>query len=188
MSERQNCNICKKTFATMKTISTHLVKFHSHSDSQLPRISNTVSFAQSSQLDSTFNSEISHFSLSHNQEFIISSLNICSLRNKFHLIEFILNDQNVDILVINETRLTKNDDDSNFINPFYHMLRRDRELNGGGGVIVYVKNSLKFNKAAFDVENEIISFICHPNQKMPIAIIACYRPPHVANEEGFFWH
>jgi exonuclease III len=50
----------------------------------------------------------------HKHKFTIVFINLYSLRYKFHQIEFILNEELVDILVINETKLTRNDDSVHF--------------------------------------------------------------------------
>ena len=57
---------------------------------------------------------------------------------------FLLNQQLVDILVINETKLDEKDDISQLEHPSYSILRRDRLINKGGGVMTYVKKNLNF--------------------------------------------
>ena len=63
---------------------------------------------------------------------IIAHLNINSIRNKFDALVHIIND-NVDILVIVETKLDETFPENQFrINGFKKPYRKDRTINGGG--------------------------------------------------------
>ena len=90
-----------------------------------------------------FGNSAKTFCKKYSAHFIISLLNINSLKNKFSDISFLLNQQQVDILVINETKLNDLIDDSIFENVFYQMIRRDRPDSGGGGILVFIKKSIK---------------------------------------------
>ena len=83
-----------------------------------------------------FQSSVRNFLKSHTDKLPVVLLNINSLVNKFHDILPMLNDNSLDILVLNETKLNDQDDSSFFEHQFYDMLRRDRQLKGGGGIIV----------------------------------------------------
>ena len=169
------CDLCPKIFVKKKTLDTHKRKFHTG----LSHILTTKNSAVCSTPElNDYRTKIVNFSLKHKTNIIISCININSLLNKFHNIEFILNEQYVDVLVINETRLNNNHDDNLFLNPFYHLLRRDREINSGGGIIVFVKNNLKIESVVFDEKFETISFLMNPNNNTKIALIASYRPPN----------
>ena len=58
----------------------------------------------------------------------------------------------------------------------------------GGGIIVFVKKNLNIFNLVIDHDNlnEIISFIIKLPNDFNLGIIACYRPPHYQNEDGFF--
>ena len=132
-----------------------------------------------------FEISIKNFYKKNPAQIIISLININSLKNKFVDISFLLKRQFVDVLVINETKLNTEIDDSNFENTFYHMLRRDRPKNGGGGIMVFIKKSLKIKKVKIDKDFEIISLIFSPNKNKDVSLISCYRPPHLENEDPF---
>ena len=70
----------------------------------------------------------------------------------------------------------------------YDLFRRDRVVNKGGGIIVFVKKNLNIFNLVIDHDNlnEIISFIIKLPNDFNLGIIACYRPPHYQNEDGFF--
>ena len=168
------CDLCPKKFVKNKTLATHKRKFHSGHSHVLTFKNSAVNIPPEFN---EFKKRIERFSLTHKTNLIISCININSLRNKFHYIEFILNEQYVDVLVINETRINNNIDDRFFISPFYHMLRRDRESDDGGGIIVFVKNNLNIESVDSDKNFETISFLINTNNKTKIALIASYRPP-----------
>ena len=125
------------------------------------------------------------FCIKHKNNFIISLLNINSLQHKFADISFLLTKQLVDILVINETKLNPLIDDNRFKNELYLMIRRDRPEKGGGGIMVFIKKTIVIKSILIDEKFEIISFIFSPNPKLDISLIACYRPPHIENEDPF---
>lgn len=118
----------------------------------------------------------------------VALLNINSLRSKLVEIQFMLEEQSVDILVLNETKLDVNDDQSLLEFDNYHCLRRDRKKQGrglGGGIIVYIKESLLISNVEVHDLNEIISLTFRTNGQ-DLGLIACYRPPHPENEKSFF--
>ena len=91
-----------------------------------------------------FEDEVTDVQKDTKNNFKISLLNINGIRNKFGEIIFILNKQLVDVLVINESKLTPLDDTSTFQHLNYELLRRDRLTDKGGGVLVYVKKILNY--------------------------------------------
>lgn len=186
-TQRLYCILCQKTFANDKTLATHTRKFHSETEHPLS-LRNTAINVPSHLINDNFQTQARNFIHTHKNNLLIASININSIRNKFHHIEFLLNEQYLDILVINETRLTKNDDDQNFLNPFYYCHRRDRETDSGGGIMVFIKKELKIEGFHCDEDHEIIRFIFCPNYKSKIACIACYRPPNPENESSFISH
>ena len=61
----------------------------------------------------------------------VATLNINSAVSKINDVFFLLNQQLVDILFINETKLDEKDDISQLEHPSYSILRRDRLINKG---------------------------------------------------------
>ena len=119
--------------------------------------------------------------------FSIGLININSLLHKFGNIQFMLLNKNLDILVVNETKLDNTRDQTQFEDPNYTLLRRDRTTGNGGGIIIYVKRSYNvFNINLYeDLSSEFISFSIRFLQN-DISFIGTYRPPHQNNEEKYF--
>ena len=70
---------------------------------------------------------------------IIGHLNINSIRYKFEYLKYII-DNNIDILLISETKLDNTFPNGQFLmNSFHPPFRKDRtEKGGGGGVLLYI--------------------------------------------------
>ena len=146
---------------------------------------NGKNFKAKTQEQNVFESSVSSYLNKFRNNLRVASLNINSLEKKYNDILFILNEQLVEVLVINETKLNEKSDDSIFEHGAYETYRLDRQLSAGGGVLVYAKKNLNPSRVTFDKSSEIISFaIKIENQQ--IAILACYRPPYTANETNFF--
>ena len=75
---------------------------------------------------------MSDYLTKYRNNFSVGVLNINTIINKFHDIAFILNKQLLDILIINESKLNKNINDSLFTTNHYDLIRRDRLTDGGG--------------------------------------------------------
>ena len=75
---------------------------------------------------------------------IIAHLNISSLRNKFEFLISLIKD-NIDVLMISETKLDESFPTSQFmINGFSAPFRLDRN-DKGGGIILYISIKASFN-------------------------------------------
>ena len=111
------------------------------------------------RLHRLFEASSSIFLKKHIKNLSIATLNINSIVSKFNDLLFLLNDQLVDVLSINESKLTSSDDLSTFEHPNYDLLRRDRQINGGGGVLVYVKKNLNVTQVLIDENSETIGFV-----------------------------
>lgn len=102
-------------------------------------------------------------------------INIRSLRNKINDIELLLVNQNIDMLLLSETWLHNNEKDNFFMNG-YHMIHNCRDSGGGGGIAIYLKNTIDYNiKESINQENNQILIINIPNKNINFGII--YRPP-----------
>lgn len=91
--------------------------------------------------------------------------------------------QPLDILGIQETRLDTTILDKNVNLPGYYLERKDRNREGGG-VCVYIRNSIDYLRRC-DLENDslemIILEIKKPNSK-PFLVCTWYRPPHSSTD------
>ena len=76
-----------------------------------------------------------------------------SLVKNFKEIKLFLDNNEVDILALNETRLDETIFDSEISIPMYHLIRKDRHRQGGG-IVIYLKNTLNIQT----IEHESL---CH---------------------------
>ena len=111
--------------------------------------------------------------------FKFAHLNVVSLVKNFEEVKLFLHNNEVDLLALNETRLDDTIFDSEISIPMYHLIRKDRNRHGGG-VAIYLKNSLNIQM----VEHESLSHLeaiciklCLKGTK-PILFVNWYRPPN----------
>ena len=109
---------------------------------------------------------------------IIANININSIRNKISSLKEIIS-KNVDILVIEETKIDDTFPENYFVIPGYKKpYRKDRNANGGG-ILVYVREDIP--------SKEVISTALDPNieglfieinlKKSKWILFATYKPP-----------
>lgn len=75
--------------------------------------------------------------------FKMASLNIASLVLHIDELRITLNDQCLDVLCLNETRLDSTISDNQIHIDGYSIIRRDRNRTGGG-VCIYVRSNLNY--------------------------------------------
>ena len=83
------------------------------------------------------------FLIPHSRGFKIASLSIVSLPAHIDELRLLMEDQNLDVLAINETRLSESFSNMCIHFPGYDIVRRDRNRNGGG-VCVYIRSTINF--------------------------------------------
>lgn len=106
----------------------------------------------------------------------IAHLNIQSISDKLVLLnEFIVNNE-IDIICLNETFLTKN---ISIQIDNYSILRKDR-LGRGGGVAIVIHNSLKYKIVDFDANCEYIAVKFESNSILNnFLLVSYYNPPNI---------
>ena len=117
----------------------------------------------------------------------MSCLNIVSLTNKFDEVEYLLSDQLLDIMALNETRLDETITDNMIDVDGYDIVRKDRNRNGGG-VCFYLRSSINYKVRNDLIPNELEAVcieITKPNSQ-PFIVITVYRPPNTSQD--FFNH
>jgi hypothetical protein len=118
----------------------------------------------------------------HFKNLIVAHLNINSLRYKFYEICTLLQDNIVDLFIVSETKIDNSFPDAQFSVPGYTVFRKDRDVHGGG-IIVYVKNSISVRRRTeletVDIENITLEVDIGGNA--PWYIFAMYRPPKMQN-------
>ena len=110
--------------------------------------------------------------------FKMGMLNIVSLPKHIDEIRIILADQYFDVLALNETRLDKNISNQDMFIQNYDLIRADRSRSGGG-VCLYVKNSINYLNRN-DLIGENLEPICIEIFKPSSAsfiVGTIYRPP-----------
>ena len=115
--------------------------------------------------------------------FRIGHINVQGLGNKIDQIKLILNSDvnQIQILGISETKLKDIHVDSFFeVAGYQKPFRRDRIQNGGGGLLVYVKNEVSCKRRP-DLENEQLECIwleVKPKKSKSFLVGQVYRPPN----------
>lgn len=116
--------------------------------------------------------------MSNNCDFKICHLNVRSLTA--HFVEFLeyFSTLDYDIITVSETWLTANIPINTINIAGYNFVRRDRERGGkGGGVGIYIKNSITFNllENSENIEDIWVSFKI---QNVNFALGCTYKPPN----------
>ena len=96
-----------------------------------------------------------------------------------------MDDKNLDVLVINETRLSYSIDNSCIHIQRHDIARRDTNRNSGG-VCLYIHSSIHFKtrlNLMRDIYDAIVVGIFKPKSH-PFSIVAVYRPR--GTEDEFF--
>ena len=99
------------------------------------------------------------------------------------MIRYHLEKINPDIVMLCETWLSPALDNSLFHINGYIILRQDRSMGQGGGLIFYVKSTLVFETLFDNVNNNFIlgdiesMLISVHKETLPIYIVHIYRPP-----------
>lgn len=89
---------------------------------------------------------------------------------------------NVDIFLITETWLNPLIPSNIFEINEYKMLRNDRENRIGGGVCIYIKNTVKFNFINFIHKPEFVESIILNLIETKVLLIAIYIPPNLSKQ------
>ena len=117
---------------------------------------------------------------------IIACLNINSLANKFDQLTTVIND-NIDILVLLETKLDDTFPESQFvINGFSKPYRIDRNRNGGG-VMIYVRQDIPSKRLSkHNLPSDIECLCVEINlRKSKWLLCGTYHPPSQADKYYF---
>lgn len=107
------------------------------------------------------------------------SFNINSIRNKGVELEEVIHTKKPDIFLVQETKLDASISNAEFSPKGFNIFRKDR-TDKGGGVLIGVKDSIKFVECPeFDSTLELIWIKLLPSghNVKPIYIGCCYRPP-----------
>ena len=109
---------------------------------------------------------------------VIASININSLLPHVDEIEYLLKNQGIDFLALNETKVDEKLPDNLFKIEGYKFIRFDRTRHGGG-VAVYCRDRFK-SKVREDIPKtslEMIGVEVTPLRAAPFLVLSWYRPP-----------
>ena len=104
---------------------------------------------------------------------MIGHLNINSIRNKFDLLKKIVAEE-IDILMITETKLDDSFPGSQFLIPGFCTPYRLNRNKNGGGILLYIRNNItstKLNK--YVIKNQIEAFFVEIGIRNSIWLICC---------------
>ena len=117
---------------------------------------------------------------SSNNTFSIFHLNINSIFNKLADIHSIISTHKFDFISLNETKLDPSVPDSFYINEKYNIIRRDRGVGRGGGIMILVKNSYQIIHSYISDSFEIIHIMIEVSHSSH-HFICCYKPPSASD-------
>ena len=109
----------------------------------------------------------------HSNRLVIAQLNINSIRNKFTSLSNMIKD-NIDILLISETKIDSSFPTVQFHIDGYTIHRRDRNENGGG-LLLYVREDVP--STLLKTDSEIEAFYVELNVRKKKWLLCCsYNP------------
>ena len=108
----------------------------------------------------------------------IATLNIYRLTTRIDEVRLVMEEKNIHILAINETKLDEFMPSSLVSVDGYSLERKDRNFFGGG-VAIYIKNTINYEviKNIPETTLEILCIKVLPKQAEPFVIVSWYRPP-----------
>lgn len=101
-------------------------------------------------------------------------------------LEHLLLDSNLDYLCLTETWLTSTTPSSVFTIPGYNVYRWDGGKGKGGGVLIYVRDSIDSHQIDIPVQIlDCVGVIITLSAQMSFILLAVYRPRNATNEFYF---
>lgn len=122
----------------------------------------------------------------NNNNLNIGHINIRSIVPKINDIKECISSNNFDILAVSETWLTHFMDDKVVSIDGFRLVRRDRGLGRGGGVLLYIRNTIKFsilNNFTSDFAEQVWIEFTISSVKTMVGVV--YRPPGNVNINQF---
>ena len=107
---------------------------------------------------------------------IIGHLNINSIRHKIYLLQHMTED-NIDILVISETKIDNSFPENQFSMDLYNLAYRLERTQDGGGLLVYFRTGIPSRKLITDLPENVEGILFDMNiRNKKWLIIAGYNP------------
>ena len=119
---------------------------------------------------------IKNIKYNHPNNIVLGHLNINSLRNKFHCLKYIVCD-NIDILLLSESKLNQSFPDSQFAMDGFQMPFRADRNDKGGGLLLYVKEDIPCKIISVNFICEIEAIVLEINlKKRKWLLLGIYNP------------
>ena len=103
-------------------------------------------------------------------------INFDSILAKRSSLGAMLENENIDVIMGCETKLSNEILDNEFLPSNYKCWRKDRNRHGGGVAVIY-KDDLKVVDTNIKVKSEIVSVKVSCEGRKPLILCAAYRPP-----------
>lgn len=111
--------------------------------------------------------------------FKFAHINVRSLVPKIEVLKQYMRDHEIDVLAVSETWLNQTIQDEVVCIKGFNVIRKDRVIGRGGGVLVYVRDCFKFSEINYiGAENSEQIWIEVIINKMKYAFGVLYRPPN----------
>ena len=112
----------------------------------------------------------------------ICHMNINSLPNKIDELSLLLGNDPFDIVAVSETHCDSTIPDTDLYIDNFTVIRKDRSRHGGG-VALYIRNSINFSQINYNVnEIEVIWIKVKQKRVDPLILGVIYRPPNSSND------
>ena len=110
------------------------------------------------------------------KKIIIGHLNINSIRNKIEDLKYLIAD-NIDILLISETKLNNTFPESQFVIAGFHPPYREDRNENGGGLLLYIREHIPSKKVILNFYPKIEAFAIVINlKKKKWLLVSSYNP------------
>ena len=103
-------------------------------------------------------------------------INFDSILAKRSALEATLENENIDVILGCESKLSSDIIDSEFLPEGYVCWRNDRNRHGGGVIVIH-KDDLKVTQVNVKVKSEVLAVKIECQGKKPLIMCAAYRPP-----------
>jgi len=109
---------------------------------------------------------------------VLAHLNVCSIRNKVHELNYLITENTIHILAVSETHLDDTVLDTEISIDGYNIFRRDRNKHGGG-IALYIRNNFPVTLCSEFISDNLESLWVkvHLPHLKPVLVGCCYRPP-----------
>ena len=114
--------------------------------------------------------------IKNSNRLVFGNLNINTINNKFEQLKHIVKN-NVDVLVVTETKLDSSFPSGQFsIDGFARPFRRDRNKNGGG-VMIFVRDDIPIKEIKISFLPSDIECLVYRNEYKEIKMVGCLLLP-----------